>query len=273
MDFPIHPQTNIELFETTSDIFKEFKDLLNYVTKDELRPAMTGIGFMQHEGNFQMCATDGHRLKFVTVPELKNDDKEMQHFILNAKAANILSSLNFQPKGRGKAKVETMPESVTVCSSEPSEDGDKSISFLFSYGAYDMEVITKDINERYPQYWDVIPSKSTTQFTIDKKNFLNVLDKAVLFANKTTNQIRLSLNGSNKISAEDLDFSHEYTGEVGGTYEGNHIEIGFNGAFLKEVINSFDDVTLEMSEPNKAAVIRKGNSLALVMPVMLNQYI
>jgi DNA polymerase III sliding clamp (beta) subunit (PCNA family) len=86
--------------------------------------------------------------------------------------------------------------------------------------------------------------------------------------------VRLSLNGSNKISAEDLDFSNEYCAEVGGSYEGEPIEMGFNANFLRDTIKSFGDTfTLEMTAPNKAAVIREGHSLALVMPVMLNQYV
>ncbi len=306
--FPVCPQTDSALFEITSDLFSEFKDLLNYVSDDELRPAMTGIGFVQRLGKFQMVGTNGHVMKLVEVPELaKNSMNEVdfdlhvlslqtkidryrkmgfpyafkqasvlqklldetekqshnQHFILPAKAAKILSDLKF-----GTAK-KPITETVTVCGNAKNEN----ISFLFSIEGYDMEVVTRNIDERYPQYWNVIPNNPQTKYTTDKAKFLQVLNKASLFANKTTHQIRLGLNGVNKISAEDLDFSNEYCGVVGGSYEGEPIEMGFNAEFLKDCINSFGDTfTLEMTAPNKAAVIRDGNSLALCMPVMLNQY-
>jgi DNA polymerase III sliding clamp (beta) subunit (PCNA family) len=321
-DYPIAPQTDSALFEITSDLFKEFKDLLKYADTDELRPAMTGIGFVQRLGKFYMAATNGHVLKQVEVPELKTsfsmDENQLheyenhmqtkiakykamgfpvafryakklqelldetekqsinQHFILAAKPAKILSDLKF-----GTAK-KPLTESVTVCGEmygPPTVEGHevvkylRNISFLFSLDGYDMELITRVIDERFPQFWNVIPQSPQTKFTVDKKKFLSVLDKAYLFANKTTHQIRLGLNGVNKISAEDLDFSNEFCAEVGGSYTGEPIEIGFNAELLKDVVSSFgDEFTLEMTAPNKAAVIRSGNALALCMPVMLNQY-
>lgn len=340
-DFPLCPETPIQLLQTDSDIFKSFSDLLNYVSDDQFRPAMTGIAFMQHAGDFQMIATDGHRMKVVTVPELSKKGprtvqtisgqtismdlqafneyrsgiekkyehfenlrmpprgkreyceripyaqkiaakykahldyldamNEFQHFILRSKVANILSGLKF-----GTAKKPEL-EMVTIRTNEKKAN----ISFIFRCDGLVMEIITSNIDERYPQYWNIIPEENPdtryykpTKFTVDKKPFLKALDKAALFANKTTHQIRLSLNGKNKVSAEDLDFKNEYCAEVGGSYEGEPIDIGFNAMLLKGTVNSFGDTfTLEMTAPNKCAVIREGNSLALVMPVMLNQYV
>lgn len=336
-DFPLCPETPIELLQTDSDIFKAFDDLLNYVSDDQFRPAMTGIAFMQHAGQFQMVATDGHRMKMVTVPELSKtgpykvqtisgqtismdlqafseyrsgiQDRyehfanlrmpkggydripyaekiatkykthmdyldgmhEFQHFILRSKAANILSGLKF-----GTAKKPEL-EFVTIRTNEKKAN----ISFIFRCDGLVMEIVTSNIDERYPQYWNIIPEENPdpryykpTKFTVDKKPFIKALDKAELFANKTTHQIRLSLNGKNKVSAEDLDFKNEYCAEVGGSYQGEPIDIGFNAKLLRDTVNSFGDTfTLEMTAPNKCAVIREGNSLALVMPVMLNQYV
>jgi DNA polymerase III subunit beta len=279
-DFPILPQTNTELFSVTSDLFKEFKDLLNYTSKDELRPAMTGIAFITHAGAFNMCATNGHTLKLVEVPELADPTEQSedgkQHFILRSTAAKILADLKF-----GTAK-KPVVEGVTVCGemyTTPHVDMSeartflRNVSFLFTHDCLDMELTTRVIDEQFPQFWNVIPQDAQTKYTTDKKRFLTVLDKASLFANRTTHQVRLGLNGVNKISAEDLDFSNEYCAEVGGAYEGEPIEIGFNAVLLKSMISSFGDTfTLEMKAPNKAAVIREGNSLALCMPVMLTQY-
>lgn len=276
-DFPVPPQTNSELFETTSDMFMEFKDLLNYCSSDEVRPAMTGIGMIQR-GGLNLVGTNGHILKVVNLPEIDMPgDEEGNILILPAKAAKILSDLKF-----GTAK-KPERQTVFVCGgyTELMDDDGKpldkkrldNVSFLFSYGVFDAELISRVIDERYPQYWAVIPETSVTQYTTEKKRFLSVLDKAQLFANRTTKQVRLSLNGSNKISAEDLDFSNEYCAEVGGSYSGEPIEIGFNAELLKDVVNSFgEEFTLEMIAPNKAAVIRSGNTLALCMPVMLTQY-
>ena len=58
------------------------------------------------------------------------------------------------------------------------------------------------------------------------------------------------------------------------------MEIGFNSRFLLDMLNNLDakDITLELSAPNRAGIIRPQQEgaasgediLMLVMPVMLN---
>jgi len=280
-DFPNLPQTDIEMFETTSDLFKEFKDLIVYTSTDELRPAMTGIAFLDHDKKLHLSATDGHRLKVVNVDsealtfvEPENDNT---YFILAAKVAKVLSDFKFKKGNETRAGV--------VVKSGTDINNSKVVSFSFRYECYDIELMTRAIDERFPDIWNVIPTDTIvkgkpvkwaqTKFTIDNKDkFLSTIDRAMLFANAATHQIRISLNGVNKISAEDLDFKNEFNQHIAGTYEGQPIEIGFNGKYFSEVVNSFSDkITIEMQAPNRCAVIRQGNALALVMPVMLNQYV
>lgn len=314
-DFPKIESPSVGMFETTSDFFGEFKDLLNYVSGDELRPAMTGIAAMEYKGQFTLTATDAHTLKTVVFPELSTpNDKDYsalqvrasklwavynkyhwrkgeharkiaehveveakeiereylsQLFIIPSKAAKILSALTFGSKKK--------PESAkVVCRrSEIGKDGEKTVSFSFPYECFEAELIFRDINEKFPQYWNVIPDSAQTKtvYTGLKDKFLKVVDKALLFANKTTHQIRVCLNGVNKVNAEDLDFSNEYSGEIAGSYSGEPIEIGFNGEFIGKAVRSFgESFNLELIAPNKCGVIRDGNSLVLVMPVMLHQY-
>ena len=58
------------------------------------------------------------------------------------------------------------------------------------------------------------------------------------------------------------------------------MEIGFNAKFLIEMLNNLsgDEVTIEMSTPNRAGILfpsvkdENEDILMLVMPVMLNNY-
>lgn len=316
-DFTKEPICDEILYYLNSSSFIEFKDLLNYASSDQLRPAMTGIYFGSHNGQYNLCATDGHRLKTVTLPELsqgpdsekiqaytiaceryreidrfywdnwdneetretndklRTDAKEIcdrlkneldrQDYILPAKPAKILSDL----------KAKELPLAIEVRVKRDAAENIENVAFSFAYMGFDCELISRAIDEKFPDYWNIIPNQDQTKtsYTVDKKSFLKTLDKALLFANKTTHQIRLSLNGANKMSAEDLDFSNEFCAEIGSTYKGDPIEIGFNGQFLAEVCASFgDSFELELIAPNKAGIIRQGNALALLMPVMLCQY-
>jgi DNA polymerase-3 subunit beta len=93
--------------------------------------------------------------------------------------------------------------------------------------------------------------------------------------------VRLKISGSElNISSEDVDFSNEAHERLSCQYEGEDMEIGFNAKFLIEMLSNLegDEVTLEMSTPNRAGLLvpqtnnENENVLMLVMPVMLNSY-
>ena len=109
--------------------------------------------------------------------------------------------------------------------------------------------------------------------------FSQSIKRVSIFANKTTHQVRLKINGSElNISAEDIDFSNEANERLTCSYEGNLMEIGFNSRFLNEMLQNIDsdNIIFELSAPNRAGILIPDNSddgediLMLVMPVMLN---
>ena len=117
---------------------------------------------------------------------------------------------------------------------------------------------------------------------IGKGEFLSSLKRIAIYANKTTNQVRLKITGSELlISSEDLDFSNEASERLVCEHEGEDIEIGFNAKFLIEMIGNInaDQITLKLNAPNRAGLLvpstKEGSEdiLMLVMPVMLNNYV
>ena len=143
-------------------------------------------------------------------------------------------------------------------------------------------MICRLIDERYPDYENVIPLDNNNKMVIDRAEFLSSLRRIAIYANKTTHQVRLKITGSElQISAEDLDFSNEANERLACEHDGSDIEIGFNARFLIEMLNnlSSDKVELNLSEPNKAGLINpmekddNEDILMLVMPVMLNNYV
>ena len=166
----------------------------------------------------------------------------------------------------------------------PSDDTSVSVEYnntnaFFNFGS--INLICRLVDERYPDYEAVIPQVNPNRLTVDRLVFLNTLRRVVIFANKTTHQVRLKISGSElHISAEDLDFANEAHERLSCQFEGDDMEIGFNAKFLVEMLNnlSSDEVVLEMSTPNRAGLllpaIKADNEeiLMLVMPVMLNNY-
>ena len=143
-------------------------------------------------------------------------------------------------------------------------------------------MICRLIDERFPDYENVIPANNDNQMTINRMELLNSLKRISIYANRTTNQVRLKITGSElQISAEDLDFSNEANERLSCEHDGEDIEIGFNARFLIEMLNNLEskEITIQLSEPNRAGLIvpkeKSDNEdiLMLVMPVMLSNYV
>jgi DNA polymerase III subunit beta len=228
------------------------------VSNDELRPAMTGVFCQLTPQNVTFVATDAHKL----VRYRRNDAKAeaATSFILPKKALNLL-----------KSALPTEDINVSI------EYNSTSAFFKFA----NIHLICRLIDERYPDYEAVIPQNNPNKLTLDRSLFLNCLKRVVIFANKTTHQVRLKITGSElNISSEDIDFANEAHERIGCQYDGEDMEIGFNAKFLIEMLNNLsgEEITIEMSTPNRAGILfpsikdESEDILMLVMPVMLNNY-
>jgi DNA polymerase-3 subunit beta len=228
-------------------------------SNDELRPSMTGVFLKLDETNTTFVATDSHRLIRYRRVDITSD---MAHsMIIPRKALTLL-----------KATLPTEATSVTM------EFNTSNAFFDFNK----VKMICRLIDERYPDYENVIPADNENNITISKAELLSSLKRIAIYANKTTHQVRLKITGSElMISSEDLDFSNEANERLVCEHDGEDIEIGFNAKFLIEMLGniSSDQITFKLSAPNRAGLIEPSNKnenediLMLVMPVMLNNYV
>jgi DNA polymerase-3 subunit beta len=260
-DFPKVPSVSNDFSaEVSSDILaRAINNTIFATSNDELRPAMTGVYVNLNEKNTTFVSTDGHRLVRYKRTDVKSDSGSA--IIIPRKALNLL-----------KATLPAENTQVTI-------DFNLSNAF-FHFG--NIRMICRLIDERFPDYENVIPVQNNIKMTIGRTELLGALKRISIYANKTTHQVRLKITGSElQISAEDLDFSNEANERLSCEHDGEDIEIGFNAKFLMEMLSNIDSgqVALTMSAPNKAGVIlpsdkdKNEDILMLVMPVMLNQYV
>lgn len=259
-DFPRVPSVSNDFSAVISSevLARAINNTIFATSNDELRPAMTGVYINLGDGNTTFVSTDGHRLVRYRRADVTSDNGNA--IIIPRKALNLLKT--------------TLPTENTPV----SLDFNMSNAF-FRFG--NIKMICRLIDERFPDFENVIPVGNSIKMTIDRVDLLGALKRISIYANKTTHQVRLKITGSElQISAEDLDFSNEANERLSCEHEGEDIEIGFNARFIIEMLSNIDTdkVQLNMSAPNKAGVILpadKENSediLMLVMPVMLNQY-
>lgn len=228
-------------------------------SNDELRPSMTGVFLKLEETNATFVATDSHRLIRYRRVDIVSD---MSHsMIIPRKALTLLKA--------------TLPSEVTNVAMEFNTS-----NAFFDFNR--IKMICRLIDERYPDYENVIPADNKNNITIGKAELLSSLKRIAIYANKTTHQVRLKITGSElMISSEDLDFSNEANERLVCEHDGDDIEIGFNAKFLIEMLGniSSDQLTFKLSAPNRAGLIEPSNKnenediLMLVMPVMLNNYV
>ena len=260
-DFPKVPSVSNDFSAMVSSevLARAINNTIFATSNDELRPAMTGVYVNLGDKNTTFVATDGHRLVRYRRSDVKSDNGNA--IIIPRKALNLL-----------KATL-------------PAENTDVSLDFNMSNAFFrfgNIRMICRLIDERYPDYENVIPSANTIKMTIGRVDFLASLRRISIYANKTTHQVRLKITGSElQVSAEDLDFSNEANERLSCEHDGEDIEIGFNARFLIEMLSNLDtdQIKLNMTAPNKAGVIlpeekdQSEDILMLVMPVMLNQYV
>ncbi len=260
-DFPKIPEvTDGYSIDISSDALSSaISNSIFATSNDELRPAMTGVYINLSETNTTFVATDGHRLvRYRRVDVASEGDHAI---IIPRKALNLL-----------KTTLPAENSNVTV------EFNNANAFFHFN----NIKMICRLIDERFPDYENVIPAENENHMSIDRMGILNSLKRISIYANKTTNQVRLKITGSElQISAEDLDFSNEANERLSCEHDGEDIEIGFNARFLIEMLNNLEskEITLQLSEPNRAGLIvpkeKNDNEdiLMLVMPVMLSNYV
>lgn len=259
-DFPkVAVVTEGEAVNLSSDILGEaINNTIFATSNDELRPAMTGVYLNLSDTNATFVATDGHRLVRYRRVDVASEMESA--IIIPRKALNLLKA--------------TLPTSATNVNIEFNAS-----NAFFNFG--DFQMICRLIDERFPDYENVIPANNTNHMIISRTEFLSSLRRIAIYANKTTHQVRLKITGSElQISAEDLDFSNEANERLSCEHDGDDIEIGFNAKFLIEMLNNLStkNITLQLSEPNRAGLIvpvekvDNEDILMLVMPVMLNNY-
>jgi DNA polymerase-3 subunit beta len=252
---PVADDTNSFTMPSTA-LVTGINNTLFAVSNDDLRPAMTGVFFELNKDSIQFVATDAHRLvryKRMDVKCPKNDS-----FIVPKKPLNLLKNVL------------------------PDNDDDITISYNNNHlfvSHNSTQLVCRLIDARFPDYKVVIPSDNPYKLVVSRNDFQSALRRVNVFSNKSTNQVALSISGSElQLAAQDVDFSFEGNERMNCQYDGEDLQIAFNAKFLIEMLSAAesDEVKIELSTPTKAGILKPTEQneseelLMLVMPLMLN---
>ena len=258
-NFPKEPSADdtTSFTMTASALVKVINETIFATSNDDLRPAMTGVFFELDKKYLQCVATDAHRLVRYKRTDVKCPKSDT--FIVPRKPLNLV-----------KSAIPSNEDEVTLSYND---------NHLFiKHGSTQMSC--RLIDARFPDYKVVIPTDNPYRLTLNRADFQSALRRVSIFSNKSTNQVALSITGSElQLAAQDVDFSNEGNERMNCQYNGEDLVIAFNARFLIEMLGATEsnEVNVELSTPTKAGLIKPVDQedneelLMLVMPLMLNQ--
>jgi DNA polymerase-3 subunit beta len=142
----------------------------------------------------------------------------------------------------------------------------------------DSLLVSRLIDETYPNYESVIPAENTKAMRVKRDDLIGSIRRVALYASQTTHQVRFQVDkDSLQISAQDIDFGGEARETIPCVYKAEPLEIGFNSQYLVDILTHLEEseVVMKFSTPTRAGIVPPAEENAqeevimLVMPVRL----
>ena len=140
---------------------------------------------------------------------------------------------------------------------------------LFDLGS--VVVISRLIEGEFPDYRQVIPPASENKMRIDRAQFLLATKRAALLSTPDYQAVKLELFKNKMVISKSTPDIGESREDVPVEYTGKEIAIGFNPAYLIDVLKNLQDdrVELELTDSEKPGVIRTSGYTYIVLPMRL----
>jgi DNA polymerase-3 subunit beta len=255
-EFPAFPSVKFEggWKVAAKDLQKLISHVAFAASTEESRPILNGVLWELRPERMRMVATNGHRLARMDVPTSGQGGGQAD-LIIPPKALDQIRRL-FE----GEEEIEI----------------GKSDNHL-GFRSATTQIYTRLIEGPYPNYEQVIPRENDKSLTADKSALAAALRRMSIVASDQTHRIRMAFtNGACKLSVQTPDLG-EAQEELSVAYEGDTLEIGFNAAYLLEILKYMptDEVRMTFKAPERAATCEPvgwsdpASYLTLVMPLRL----
>jgi DNA polymerase-3 subunit beta len=250
-EFPKLPVFNNKEFITLKQ--KSLKEMLEMslfaVSRDETRYILNGVLIELREKYIKAVATDGRRLALIET-QGNFPQKINKKIIIPSKTAQELMR-NLSCDG----EVRIVFSENQVC---------------FEFG--NIVLTTRLIEGEFPDYNKVIPKEEKDKIQVNKNMFLKAIKRVSLFTNPDSIVIKLDIIGNKIILSKSTPDLGEARDEVEAIYRGKELSLGFNPNYLMDILKVIEnqEVEIEISDPQKPAVIRKeGKFIFIVLPMQL----
>src|SRR5438094_958222 len=162
------------------ELIKAVEQTQMAASTDEARPVLTGVLVQVQQGNLTLAATDGHRLAVRKLPASGGAELDASLIV----PARALAELSRVLKGE--------PGQVEIIIS-------KARNQIF-FKAGNSELTSRLIDGKYPNYSQVIPSKSSTKVRLATSELTQTVRAVSLFARDSANVIRVKAHAGALVS-------------------------------------------------------------------------
>lgn len=227
-EFPLIPKiTGSPVCKIDSKKFKKalFQTIFA-VASDDSRPEITGVYMSLSSSELKLASTDSYRMAEKVIPFNKDSffsDKNKKFEIIIP--IKILQELN-------RILSEDDVDLLDILISE------NQIKFNFN----EVELISRLIEGRYPDYVQIIPKNFITEAELDKRDLINTLKTTSLFTKPGVNDIQLEF----KPKLKEIEISAQ-SGQIGSNIskvwaeiKGKAEKINFNYKYLLEGLINID---------------------------------
>jgi DNA polymerase-3 subunit beta len=253
-DFP-RLDTSTAATATVQLAQRDLKRLLSLVqyamAQQDIRYYLNGLLLCVGADGLTVVATDGHRLALARLPGQFGDT--VVEVILPRKAVLELSKLLADDEA---------PASIEV--------RENQVSFRFG----NIELRTKVVDGKFPDYQKVIPTGHRREFLLDRIPLQQALQRAAILSNEkfrgvrwvlTENSLRIVCSNTEQEEAEE---------ELEIQYSGDALDIGFNVSYLLDVLGNVSTAQVECSlgDANSSMLITlpdNPNFKYVVMPMRI----
>ena len=233
----------------------QLKKLLKQVdfsmAQQDIRYYLNGLLFEVDGKKLNIVATDGHRLSF-TSTDLNNSQEKTQTIIPRKTITELIKLMGDDE------------QPIMICITK------NQVSFKFN----DIDLITKVIDGKFPDYSRVIPVGHTNSFDIDRLSLLSSMQRASILSNEKYRGIRMVIEENNLKLISSNSEKEQAEEELEIKYSGTTIDIGFNVTYLIDVLVNiqFDKLTFAFNDSSSSCLITIPNNndyKYVVMPMRI----
>jgi DNA polymerase-3 subunit beta len=236
---------------------------------DETKQVLTGVHLTFGNEGLEFAATDGHRLAMVETFNQPEETADLDDEDLD---------LNVTVPARALRELERI---LGLRQSANSETPEQNVSLHFGQGQVvfqwsEQRITSRLLEGQYPAYRQLLPQGFAKSLTVERKQFLSVLERISVLTDPKNQIVKATLDSDNQklilsIEAKDVGSGRE---TIPMQFSGENMDIAFNVKYLMESLRNINtqEVQMELNTATSPVVLKPlGGAKAthLIMPVQL----